>query len=367
MIHFTTISTLKALKLNLKKYQIITLVDTRSAKFGGSYNGTSLTKICEANQTKYIGADKLSEQTPPDINIDSAIESLITLNQQGNVLVVGGIEPLQVNHLAYRVVHELHNFKEPSHFILDNNLLVSHTKIIKTVPYGGLFHNMQSVSLNVDEGKYLCHLLDGIGKARLSKYHLLRDFLYSSEASVTGIPNYPEHPLRVIESGKVLCAKVLTPVLDKFGPSTITYGYQNRSGMEHTFTPKQKESKTSSSPHQWDRGTFGHKVYARVDILPYAVESGEITKDEFGEWLMDNLDIDLLMQWRKSNVFCITISPNPRRVWVEWVPTGKGDNASNSITKRGENYWLNQFPQLSEQDKPRYYPSSTNGKMWWGK
>jgi hypothetical protein len=119
----------------------------------------------------------------------------------------------------------------------------------------------------------------------------------------------------------------------------------------------------SSSPHQWDRGTFDREVYARVDILPFDVEDKNLCKQEFGHWLMHNLDIDLLMQWSRSNVYCITISPKPRRVWLEWGSVKLGEPRQKIFM--GAHYWQRIFPSLPTHARPKYAPSCTGGAIQW--
>jgi hypothetical protein len=164
-------------------------------------------------------------------------------------------------------------------------------------------------------------------------------------------------------AGKKLCEDILEPVLHNFGKFAITFGYQSRA-MIDAYNPGCKPH--SSSPHQWDRGTFGDEIYARVDILPYCVEDGEVKRHDFAKALMYNLDIDLLMQWWHSNVYCITISPKPRRCWVEWVPKGKGNNGSNNKVYMGEHFWQKTYPTLKPEERPKFGPSMTNGSMRWG-
>lgn len=144
---------------------------------------------------------------------------------------------------------------------------------------------------------------------RLSSNYILRDFTYSTEAGLMGLANQPEDLEMVIRAGQAICEKVLEPITDQFGRPAITYGYACREAIEAGYEVKNPKS---SAPHQWDRKSFGDEVYARVDILPFCVEDGLISKHDFGHWVMYNLDIDLLQQWSQSNVFCITVSPKPR-------------------------------------------------------
>jgi len=225
----------------------------------------------------------------------------------------------------------------------------------------------EGTSQNISSAKYrqiAIEELETLSLVRLSKNFILRDFLYSTESTALGFPNLPEDPLMVINAGKALCEKVLEPILHHFGRFAITFGYQCRTGIErHMSQKKRLENPRSSSPHQWDRGTWGNQVYARVDVLPFCVEDGEVTKTAFGHWLMHNLDIDLLMQWKRSNVFCITISPKPRRVWFEWGNAAMGQPRRETFM--GADYWERIYPSLPDDERPRFAPSCTGGSIKW--
>ena len=210
---------------------------------------------------------------------------------------------------------------------------------------------------------------DKLSRTRLSPNFILRDFLFSTEVARFGYTNYPSDDVKqVIESGRQLCAKVLEPILEHLGRCDITFGYMSRESIERGWIPEDRISKKrSSSPHQWDRGTFGAKIYARVDVLPFCVEDGLVSRHDFGQWMMHHLDIDLLMQYHQSNVYCVTISPKPRRVWLEWVPWGRGDNESNKVEYMGRDYWQNKFLALTDEEKPKFSPSETSGRMQWPK
>lgn len=230
---------------------------------------------------------------------------------------------------------------------------------------GEVSHDKVRFNMTSSGGQAMYDLMEEFSRTRLSKNFIMRDFLHSNYNSVAGICNYPEKPEIVIAAGKKLCELVMEPIIAKWGRVFITFGYQCRHGVE-TANPNAKTKRTSSNPHQWDRGTFGIKPYARVDILPACVEDGGVSKREFGHWCMMNLDIDLMMMWGHSNVFCITIGPKPRRVWLEWVQSGKGENGSNKITYWGEKFWTVDFPKMLREKRPVFYPSLTDGKMYWG-
>lgn len=206
---------------------------------------------------------------------------------------------------------------------------------------------------------------DKFTRTRLSKNFLLRDFLYSSDSDFRGICNMPRDRELVIRSGKALCENILEPIIESWGQIFITFGFATKENIEADWSPaKRKENPRSSSPHQWDRSTFGDKLYCRVDILPICVEDGLVTKQEFGHWLMHNLNIDLLMQWKRSNVFCITYSEfRPRRVWLEWGSPELGQPKRETFM--GAEYWQKIYPNLPENERPRFAPSATGGSIQW--
>ena len=218
----------------------------------------------------------------------------------------------------------------------------------------------------VDRGyKYRAEKFANVNLTRLSKNFILRDFLYSTEAALLGLRNTPEDLEMVIRAAKALCEQVLEPVTEHFGRPAITFGYQCREAIEAGMSEAQKKNPRSSSPHQFDRGTFGNKVYARVDLLPFCVEDGLVSKHDFGHWLMMNCDVDLLQMWAHSNVCCITISPKPRRVWHTWTAKGQGDDGSNRIEHMGVKFWQEVYPTLPEHQRPRFAPSCSGGSMQW--
>ena len=161
-------------------------------------------------------------------------------------------------------------------------------------------HNPQ---ISLRSSKRLFAAYETLARTRLSRNFILRDFLFSTESAALGLSNYPEHPEQAIAAGRALCESILEPLLAHFGRFAITFGYQCRRAIETGMpTSVRRSNPCSSSPHQWDRMTFGQEVYARVDILPFCVEDGLVSRHEFGHWMMHNLDVDLLMQWKGSNV-----------------------------------------------------------------
>jgi hypothetical protein len=205
---------------------------------------------------------------------------------------------------------------------------------------------------------------EALALVRLSKHFIMRDMLFSTESAARGFTNYPEDPAMVIRAGKALCETLLEPIRQHWGHFFITFGYQSREGIEYGWSAAKREANVhSSNPHQLDRKTWGDAVYARCDILPMCVEDGDVSKTEFGHWLMHHLDLDLCMTWTRSNVFCLTISPLPRRVWLEWGNPLIGEPKQRTIM--GTHYWQNVYPTLPEHARPKFRPSATGGRMQW--
>lgn len=206
--------------------------------------------------------------------------------------------------------------------------------------------------------------LEALSLVRLSPNYIFRDLMYSTECAALGLSNYPENPEMAIRAGKALCAKILEPIREKFGGLAITFAYQCRAGVEAKWSAKKRaENPRSSQPHQFDRGTFGDEIYARVDILVFAVEDGKVSKEDFARWCMMNLDIDLFMQWSRASICCISISPMPRRVWFRWnLPE---HNEPRRTFFMGTDFWQREYFLLPENERPKYGPSCTGGCVQW--
>ncbi|PKO61218.1 MAG: hypothetical protein CVU24_09630 [Betaproteobacteria bacterium HGW-Betaproteobacteria-18] len=223
--------------------------------------------------------------------------------------------------------------------------------------------NFRVPSAKILHGKTVAKF-DQLTRSRLSKNFILRDFLFCTASAAQGLSNFPENPDTVIKAGHALCDRLLEPILAHFGRFAITYGYQSRESMDCDLAKFTKLVRPNcSSPHHWDRFTFGDDVYARIDILPFCVEDGEVDKIEFGNWLMHNLDIDLCMTWTRSNVFCLTIGPMPRRCWVQWGRPALDEPKQQMLM--GADYWQRVYPALPESQRPKYGPSFTGGSMHW--
>jgi predicted ester cyclase len=69
--------------------------------------------------------------------------------------------------------------------------------------------------------------LERLGRTRLSRHFFLRDFLYSEIGSFHGVPNIPEDPDLAIAAGRRLCADLLDPLTETFGPIHVRSAYRS--------------------------------------------------------------------------------------------------------------------------------------------
>lgn len=79
-------------------------------------------------------------------------------------------------------------------------------------------------------------VLDELGRTRLSRSFILRDFLHSDNAAIHGLANAPDDQALAIAAGTRLCEELLEPLQDRFGCLAIRSAYRssavNRLGNE---------------------------------------------------------------------------------------------------------------------------------------
>lgn len=201
-------------------------------------------------------------------------------------------------------------------------------------------------------------------RVRLSQNFIMQDFMKGVTFQQGEVSGYPkDNHEHILASGRAL-ASVCEAIEQQFGRLTITYGYKT-----NEIACKQFPNGRDSDPHQWDKGTkFKGQIFARMDVMVYAVEDGRCTKHDVAQWLIKNTMVDLVMTFPSSNVLCITVAPRARRVYKEWTYKGQGTNNSNAITHIGELYWQTQYNTIEDWLQPVGAPSCSGGQMnWWGK
>ncbi|MGA7932261.1 MAG: hypothetical protein WCA35_01655 [Kovacikia sp.] len=147
---------------------------------------------------------------------------------------------------------------------------------------------------------------------RVGKFFLLSDFLYSEDGCISGVPNTPVQFDGMEVSGmRGLCKHILDPVVEKFGPLSITFGYVSPTlwrkwngknavleGL-HVFRPAQ--------------GGIG----GAADILIHSHPDDPRT---VLNWIRDNCEYDRLILFPGSSIICVAWTENePRKLCKEWV------------------------------------------------
>ena len=129
--------------------------------------------------------------------------------------------------------------------------------------------------------------LDELGRIRLSKSFILREFLHSEVADFHGIPNIPDDPELAVMVGMRLCAELLEPLQSAFGKVIIRSAF--RSCAVNGFCNEQQRAgkkgyscaanETNYAGHIWDRRDSDRRAGATACVvIPWFAaryESGE--------------------------------------------------------------------------------------------
>lgn len=146
---------------------------------------------------------------------------------------------------------------------------------------------------------------------RVGKYFMLSDFLYSETAIQRGIPNCPDLNGREVQGIRKLCEHILDPVVEKFGPLSITYGY---------VSPELQAATYGSMNFPLHNGVPGKgrgaQLAAAADIL---VHSQAETPRVVLNWMRDRCTYDRLILYPGSSIICTAWTDRPRFECKEWI------------------------------------------------
>lgn len=151
---------------------------------------------------------------------------------------------------------------------------------------------------------------------RIGKYFMLSDFLYSAKAAIVGIPNCPPLDGIEVQALRGLAEHVLDPVVDKFGPLSITYGYTCPELHAKLYGANSRHGVHDCVPAK----AKGAELAAAADILVHKMI--DLTKDEPREvlfWIKDNCEFDRLILYPGSEVICTAWADKPRFDCKEWI------------------------------------------------
>lgn len=153
--------------------------------------------------------------------------------------------------------------------------------------------------------------LDRIGRIRLSQSFFMRDFLHSEIAAAYSFPNIPDDIELAIETGTNLCAKLLEPLQQAFGPIRIRSGYRsstlNAFGHKHCLNCA--ANKKNYAAHIWDRlDCEGRKGASSCVVVPTLMRddlSQEGMKAILEEWCRSQPELDHVRFFKQPATFNI--------------------------------------------------------------
>lgn len=194
--------------------------------------------------------------------------------------------------------------------------------------------------------------LEDLGRQRLSRSFLMRDFLYSEIAAVHGMANIPEDPELAIAAGKRLCEELLEPLQGTFGRISIVSGYRspevNAFGNVHKLNCASNER--NYARHIWDQRDANGNMGAMASIvIPWFADRYASGADwrSMAWWVHDHLPYDSLYFFPKLAAFNIGWRECAERRIDSYVAP-KGCLTRPGMANHGETHaeWYPGFPPL---------------------
>ena len=173
--------------------------------------------------------------------------------------------------------------------------------------------------------------LEDLGRVRLSSHFFMRDFLYSEISNFYGKPNIPEDPDLAIAAGTKLCAEILDPLCETFGPVHIRSSYRspdlNHFGATDVKPQKCSRNELNYAGHIWDQRDAAGRMGATASIaVPWFADQFEKGRDwrDLAWWIHDHLDYHQLYFFPKLAAFNVTWREAPECSILSYVaPKGK--------------------------------------------
>jgi len=155
--------------------------------------------------------------------------------------------------------------------------------------------------------------LEDLGRVRLSRYFHMRDFLYSEISNFFGRPNLPQDPQLCIAAGTALCATLLDPVVETFGPIGVRSSYRspelNHFGATEVRPQKCAANSANSGAHIWDIRTDDGRMGATACItVPWFADQYAKGRDwrDMAAWLREYLPFHEAYFFPKLAAFNLT-------------------------------------------------------------
>ena len=189
--------------------------------------------------------------------------------------------------------------------------------------------------------------LETFGRTRLSRHFYMRDFLYSEISGFHGIPNIPDNPDLVIETGRALCETLLDPLTETFGRIAIRSGYRsaalNAYGNEHRLNCARNDNPLEC--HIWDRREGAARIAGASVVIPWFADRYAKGRDwrDLAWWMHDHLDYSEIWFFPKLCAFNLVWRPVPlRRIDSYIAPRGTllkaGDDPAEPLDDRRKRY-----------------------------
>jgi len=160
--------------------------------------------------------------------------------------------------------------------------------------------------------------LDKLGRKRLSEHFYLRQFLYSEIGIAYGISNMPDDPDIAIETGTVLCERILEPIVRAFGPIVVRSGFRSASLNDFGYRNRLMCSSNAKNYayHIWDHhDADGQKGAATCIVVP-GIKQRETeleTRQGFANWIDDNLPYNAATFFKRDHALNIGWHESPKR------------------------------------------------------
>jgi hypothetical protein len=166
---------------------------------------------------------------------------------------------------------------------------------------------------------------EAFGRARLSRSFFMRDFLHSEIGEIHGIGNLPDDPELAIETGRMLCEKLLEPLQASFGRIAVRSAYRspavNAYGNAHYNNCGSNER--NFSRHIWDRRDAHGAIGAMACIVvPWFADryAKGAPWQAMAWWVHDHLPYSELQFFPKLAAFNIAWHERPKRRIYSFIP-----------------------------------------------
>jgi len=172
-------------------------------------------------------------------------------------------------------------------------------------------------------------MLEKLGRVRLSRHFVLRDFLYSDIAAWHGLPNLPDDPDLMIAAGTRLACDLLEPLVETFGPIILRSSYRSAAvnGFGNARGLNCASNAASAANHIWDcRDGSGRMGACACIVIPWFADQYDAGRDwrDLAWWLHDHLPLASLQFFPIRAACNLTWRENPTPEIASFIaPRGK--------------------------------------------